>query len=112
MTKEEISRNLAIARQTAAIPTGFCLPLSTIAQPIAASIFILLAIATADVQRFATTMRSPAAWLPVTLFAPVLFGATVMMPALRSPYSAPLLLLTANCEPHRRGSKRIEGPAR
>jgi O-antigen ligase len=135
MRKEEISRNLAIARQTAAIATAVYLPLSTAAQTIAASIFILLAIATAEVQRF-VVMRSPAAWLPVTLFKPALLGVTrsseplsvvlewvgpyaklllipiVIMTALRSRYSAPLLLLTQNCEPHRCGSKRIEGPAR
>lgn len=76
MTREEISRNLRIARQVAAIATAFFLPLSTSGQAIGASIFVVLAIATLDVRRFAATSRSAAAWLPAALFALVLIGVT------------------------------------
>ena len=75
MTKE-ISRNLRIARQIAAVATAFSLPLTTTGQAIAVSIFVVLAIATLDVQRFAATMRHPAAWLPAALFALILLGVT------------------------------------
>lgn len=76
MTREEISRNLVIARQVAAIATAFFLPLSTSGQAIGAAIFVVLAIATLDVRRFAATSRSAAAWLPAALFALVLIGVT------------------------------------
>ena len=42
MTREEISRNLGIARQVAAIATAFFLPLSTSGTAIAVSIFAVL----------------------------------------------------------------------
>jgi len=75
-TRGEILRNLRVARQAAAVATAFSLPLSTSAQAIAVSVFVVLAIATLDVKRFATTMRSPAAWLPAALFALILLGVT------------------------------------
>jgi len=76
MTKKEISRHLRIARQAMAVVTAFSLPLSTSAQAIAVSIFVVLAIATLDVERFRTIIRSPAAWLPAALFALILIGVT------------------------------------
>src|SRR5512139_1367290 len=76
MTREEISRNLRIARQVAAIATAFFLPLSTSGQAIGASIFAVLAIVTLDARRFAATSRSAAAWLPAALFALILIGVT------------------------------------
>ena len=76
MTKEEISQHLRTARQVMAVVTAFSLPLSTSAQAIAVSIFVVLAIATLDVGRFRATMRSPAAWLPAALFALILVGVT------------------------------------
>jgi O-antigen ligase len=76
MTREEISRNLGIARQVAAIATAFFLPLSTSGTAIAVSIFAVLAIITMDAERFAATRRSAAAWLPAALFALILIGVT------------------------------------
>lgn len=75
-TRKEISRRLRIARQAMAVATAFSLPLSTSAQAIAASIFVVLAIATLDLSRFTATIRSPAAWLPAALFALILIGVT------------------------------------
>lgn len=76
MTREEASRNLRIARQAAAVAAAFFLPLSTSGEAIAASVFAVLAIATLDLQRLTATMRSPAAYLPVALFALILIGVT------------------------------------
>ena len=76
MTREEISRNLRIARQVAAIATAFFLPLSTSGTAIGVSIFAVLAIITLDAGRFAATSRSAAAWLPAALFALILIGVT------------------------------------
>jgi len=76
MRKEEISRHLRNSRQAMAVATAFSLPLSTSAQAIAVSIFVVLAIATLDIKRFAATIRSPAAWLPAALFALILIGVT------------------------------------
>ncbi|MDH6263326.1 O-antigen ligase family protein [Bradyrhizobium sp. BR13661] len=76
MTKEKVSRNLLIARQAVAVATAFFLPLSTSGEAIAASTFVVLAIATLDLQRFTTTARRPAAWLPAALFALILIGVT------------------------------------
>jgi len=71
-----ISRHLRTARQVFAVVTAFSLPLSTSAQAIAVSIFVVLAIATLDVGRFRATIRTPAAWLPAALFALILIGVT------------------------------------
>lgn len=69
MTRDELSGKLADARHYAAIATAFTLPLSTSAQAIAVSIFAVLALLTLDRARFQATLRMPAAWLPVALFA-------------------------------------------
>lgn len=74
MTKDDLPRNLATARQIAAIATGFTLPFSTSGQAIAVSIFAVLALLTLDRPRFVATLRTPAAWLPVALFALILVG--------------------------------------
>jgi O-antigen ligase len=76
MKKEEISRHLRTARQVMAVVTAFSLPLSTSAQAIAVSIFVVLAIATLDIERFRATSRHAAAWLPAALFALILIGVT------------------------------------
>ncbi|MDB5616297.1 O-antigen ligase family protein [Tardiphaga sp.] len=74
MTRDELSGRLADARQYAAIATAFALPLSTSAQAIAVSIFAVLALLTMDRTRFLATLRMPAAWLPVALFALIVLG--------------------------------------
>ena len=74
MTKDEWSGKLADARQVAAIATGIALPLSTSAQAIAVSIFAVLALLTLDRARLNATLRMPAAWLPVALFALIAIG--------------------------------------
>lgn len=74
MTRDDLPRNLATARQIAAIATGFTLPFSTSGQAIAVSIFAVLALLTLDRPRFVATLRTPAAYLPVALFALILVG--------------------------------------
>jgi O-antigen ligase len=74
MTKDEWSGKLVDARQYAAIATAFALPLSTSGQAIAVSVFAVLALLTLDRARFAATLRTPAAWLPVALFALIAIG--------------------------------------
>jgi O-antigen ligase len=74
MTKDDLPRQLAAARQIAAIATGFTLPFSTSGEAIAVSVFAVLALLTLDRQRLAATMRRPAAYLPVVLFALILIG--------------------------------------
>jgi O-antigen ligase len=86
MTKADLPRNLAAARQIAAVATAFTLPLSTSGQAIAVSIFAVLALLTLDRARFNATLRTPAAWLPVALFALILIGVLWSM----QPYGAAL----------------------
>jgi O-antigen ligase len=74
MTNNDLPRKLADARQIAAIATGFSLPFSTSGQAIAVSIFAVLALLTLDRDRFIATLRRPAAYLPVALFALILVG--------------------------------------
>jgi len=76
MTKADLPEKLAASRQIAAIATAFFLPFSTSGQAIAVSIFIVLALLTLDRPRFHATLRKPAAWLPVALFALLLIGVT------------------------------------
>ncbi len=93
------------ARQYAAIATAFTLPFSTSGQAIAISVFVVLALATLDRDRFINVMRSPAAWLPVALFALIVVGVAwspLPAPAAAkwiSPYAKllliPLMLATA-----------------
>ncbi|MDF3813537.1 MULTISPECIES: O-antigen ligase family protein [Rhodopseudomonas] len=56
--------------------TAFMLPLSTSGQAIAVSVLVVLALLTLDGARLAVTLRKPAAWLPIALFALILAGAT------------------------------------
>jgi O-antigen ligase len=105
MTKDDLPRNLATARQIAAIATGFTLPFSTSGQAIAVSIFAVLALLTLDRPRFVATLRTPAAWLPVALFALILIGVLWSMQPLGDaikwvgPYAKllliPLMMATA-----------------
>jgi O-antigen ligase len=74
MTKADLPRKLADARQIAAIATAFTLPFTTSGQAIAVSIFAVLALLTLDRDRFVATLRRPAAYLPVALFALILIG--------------------------------------
>ncbi|MDB5634909.1 MAG: O-antigen ligase [Tardiphaga sp.] len=98
MTKADLPRNLAAARQIAAIATAFTLPLSTSGQAIAVSIFAVLALLTLDRARFNATLRTPAAWLPVALFALILIGVLWSMQPLSGaikwvgPYAKLLLI--------------------
>lgn len=105
MTKADLPEKLAAARQIAAIATAFFLPFSTSGQAIGVSVFAVLALLTLDRDRFVTTMRMPAAWLPVALFALILVGVLWSMLPLADaikwvgPYAKllliPLLLATA-----------------
>lgn len=98
MTKDELRRRLATGRQIAAILTAFTLPLTTSGENIAVSIFAVLALLTLDRSRFKATMRMPAAYLPVLLFALLLAGVLWSMqpigPALKwvGPYAKLLLI--------------------
>ncbi|MDB5568147.1 MAG: O-antigen ligase [Tardiphaga sp.] len=98
MTKADLPRNLAAARQIAAIATAFTLPFSTSGQAIAVSIFAVLALLTLDRARFNATLRTPAAWLPVALFALILIGVLWSMQPLSGaikwvgPYAKLLLI--------------------
>lgn len=98
MTKDDLPRNLAAARQIAAIATGFFLPFSTSGQAIAVSIFVVLALSTLDRPRLRETLRKPAAYLPVALFALILVGVlwSVQPPGLAikwvGPYAKLLLI--------------------
>jgi O-antigen ligase len=74
MTKSDLSRHLATFRQAAAIATAFALPLTTSGEAIAVSIFAMLALMTLDRARLVTTLRNPAAWIPILLFALMLVG--------------------------------------
>lgn len=74
MTNTDLPRKLADARQIAAIATGFTLPFSTSGEAIAVSIFAVLALLTLDRPRLNATLRTPAGYLPVALFALILIG--------------------------------------
>jgi O-antigen ligase len=74
MTKDDLPRKFADARQIAAIATGFTLPFSTSGQAISVSIFTVLALLTLDGPRFLATLRRPAAYLPVALFVLIVVG--------------------------------------
>jgi len=105
MTRDDLPKKLADARQTAAIATAFFLPFSTSGQAIGVSVFAVLALLTLDHARAAATMRKPAAWLPLALFALILIGVSwSMLPpgdAIKwvGPYAKllliPLLMMTA-----------------
>lgn len=105
MTTTDLPEKLAASRQIAAIATAFFLPFSTSGQAIAVSVFAVLALLTLDRARFIDTMRKPAAWLPVALFALILVGVLWSMQPLGDaikwvgPYAKllliPLLLATA-----------------
>lgn len=56
--------------------TAFLLPLSTSGQAIAVAILAVLALLTLDRVRFVATLRQPAAWLPIALFALIAAGLT------------------------------------
>lgn len=74
MTKADLPEKLAASRQIAAIATAFFLPFSTSGQAIAVSVFAVLALLTLDRDKFIATLRKPAAWLPVALFALLAVG--------------------------------------
>lgn len=105
MTNTDLPEKLAASRQIAAIATAFFLPFSTSGQAIAISVFAVLALLTLDRTHFVETMRLPAAWLPVALFALLLVGVSwSMLPFAAAikwvgPYAKllliPLLLATA-----------------
>jgi O-antigen ligase len=74
MTKSDFSRHLATSRQAAAVATAFTLPLTTSGEAITVSIFAILALVTLDRARLVATLRSPAALIPILLFALMLIG--------------------------------------
>lgn len=98
MTADDLRRRLAAGRQIAAVLTAFMLPISTSGQAIAVSIFVVLALLTLDRERFNATMRMPAAYLPVLLFALLVIGTLWSIqpigPALKwvEPYAKLLLI--------------------
>lgn len=98
MTADDLRRRLPAARQIAAVLTAFMLPVSTSGQAIAVSIFVVLALLTLDRERFDATMRMPAAYLPVLLFALLVIGTLwstqPIGPALKwvGPYAKLLLI--------------------
>lgn len=104
MTKDDmattnvIQDRLLIARHYAAVVTAFMLPFTTSGQAIAVSVLAVLGLLTLDRDRFIATLRMPAAWLPVLLFAFLLVGVLWSMqpigPALKwvGPYVKLLLI--------------------
>lgn len=74
LSQNDLSRHLLNARQVAAIATAFALPLSTSGQAIGVAVLAVLSLLTLDRTRAVETMRRPAAYLPVVLFALMLLG--------------------------------------
>lgn len=74
VTWNDLPLNLENARQVSAVVTAFTLPLTTTGENIAVAVFVALALMTFDLPRFIATLRSPAGYLPVALFALILAG--------------------------------------
>lgn len=74
MTRDDLSRNLIMLRQIAAVATAFMLPVSTSGQAIAVSLFAVLALLTLDRARLMATLRTAPALLPLLLFLLMLAG--------------------------------------
>ena len=74
VTWNDLPFNLENARQVSAVVTAFTLPLTTTGENIAVAVFAVLALVTFDLPRFIATLRSPAGYLPVALFALLLAG--------------------------------------
>jgi O-antigen ligase len=98
MTTDNLSRNLRILRQGAAILTAFTLPITTSGQAIAVSIFAVLALLTLDRTQLTATLRTPPALIPLVLFLLMLvsvsWSAEPLVPALKgvAPYAKLLLI--------------------
>jgi O-antigen ligase len=74
MTPASLSERLLIGRQIAAVATAAMLPVSTSGQAIALSIFVVLAILTVRREQWLATIVTPAAAIPVGLYALIVIG--------------------------------------
>jgi O-antigen ligase len=97
-TTQGIQEKLLVARHYAAVVTAFMLPFTTSGQAVAVSVLAVLALLTLDRDRLMETLRAPAAWIPLLLFAFLLVGVSWSMqpigPALKwvGPYAKLLLI--------------------
>jgi O-antigen ligase len=74
MTPGSLSERLLIGRQMAAVATAAMLPLSTSGQAIALSAFVVLALLTVPREQWLATLATPAAAIPVGLYALIVIG--------------------------------------
>ena len=74
MTSGSLSERLLISRQIAAVATAATLPVSTSGQAIALSIFVVLALLTVKPGEWLATIMTPAAAIPVGLYALIVIG--------------------------------------
>jgi O-antigen ligase len=74
MTPRSLSERLLIGRQMAAVATAAMLPVSTSGQAIALSAFVVLAILTVPREQWLATLATPAAAIPVGLYALIVMG--------------------------------------
>ena len=74
MTPASLSERLLMSRQIAAVATAAMLPFSTSGQAIALSIFVVLALLTVKREQWLATLATPAAAIPVALYALIVIG--------------------------------------
>ena len=74
MTSGSLSERLLISRQIAAVAPAATLPVSTSGQAIALSIFVVLALLTVKPGEWLATIMTPAAAIPVGLYALIVIG--------------------------------------
>jgi O-antigen ligase len=74
MTPVSLSERLLKSRQIAAVATAAMLPVSTSGQAIALSIFVVLALLTVKREAWLSTIATPAAAIPVALYALIVIG--------------------------------------
>jgi O-antigen ligase len=74
MAPASLSERLLIGRQIAAVATAATLPVSTSGQAIALSAFVVLAILTVKREQWLATIMTPAAAIPVGLYALIVIG--------------------------------------
>ncbi|THD66004.1 MAG: hypothetical protein E7813_13785 [Bradyrhizobium sp.] len=94
VTWSDLPLNLENARQVAAVVTAFTLPLTTTGENVAVAVFAVLALMTFDLPRLVATLRSPAGYLPVALFALLLVGVLWSM----QPYSVAISWVIPYCK--------------
>src|ERR1700688_2250209 len=74
MTLASLSERLLMSRQIAAVATAAMLPFSTSGQAIALSIFVVLALVTVKREEWLAPLATPAAAIPVGLYALIVIG--------------------------------------